>query len=101
MLFNRESKERSKHENLVFFIGIGDRGIGVEMIGVVQGQQCVRDMDVFRFIEFEIHRSEVFEKTSKQHSVGQRTFKGVFDECWFDKDRLLQDTYLGIRENIR
>nr|GEU59311.1 ribonuclease H-like domain-containing protein [Tanacetum cinerariifolium] len=55
--------ERPEHENLVFFIRIRDGGIGVEMIGVVQGQQCVRDKDVFRFIEFGIHKSEVFEKT--------------------------------------
>nr|GEX16536.1 hypothetical protein [Tanacetum cinerariifolium] len=43
---------------------------GVEMISVVQGKQCVRERDVFRFIDFGIHESEVFEKTSKQHSVG-------------------------------
>ncbi|GJS47286.1 integrase, catalytic region, zinc finger, CCHC-type containing protein [Tanacetum coccineum] len=95
----QKHNERPEHENLVFFIQNGDGGIGIEMIGVVQGQQCVRDRDVFRFIKFEIHKSEVIENTSKQHSIRQRTFEGVFDECWFDKDRLLQDTYLGIREN--
>ncbi|GJS49754.1 hypothetical protein Tco_0599875 [Tanacetum coccineum] len=62
----------------VFIIRI--EGIGVEMIGMVQGQQCVRKRKVFRFDEFRIHKSEVFEKTSKQHSIWQGTFEGVFDE---------------------
>ncbi|GJU83761.1 hypothetical protein Tco_1286126 [Tanacetum coccineum] len=74
-----ETLERPEHEKLVFIIRIGDGGIEVEMIGVVQGKQCVRDRDVFRFIKFRIHKSEVIEKTSKQHSVRQGTFKGVFD----------------------
>ncbi|GJZ39852.1 hypothetical protein Tco_0586415 [Tanacetum coccineum] len=54
----------AEHENLVSFIRIRDEETGVEMIGVVQGQQCMRERDVFRFIEFGIHESEVFEKTS-------------------------------------
>ncbi|GJY01644.1 hypothetical protein Tco_0359796 [Tanacetum coccineum] len=31
----------------------------------------------------------------------RRLFAGFGCECWFDKDKLLLDTYLGIRENIR
>ncbi|GJU71133.1 hypothetical protein Tco_1262538 [Tanacetum coccineum] len=62
----------------VFIIRIG--GIRVEMIGMVQWQQCVRERKVFRFNEFRIHKSEVVEKTSKQHSIWQGTFEEVFDE---------------------
>nr|GEU44337.1 reverse transcriptase domain-containing protein [Tanacetum cinerariifolium] len=74
MVVYRFWMKRIERENLVFFIRIRDGGIGVEMIGVVQGQQYVRDRDVFRFIEFGIHKSEVFENTSKQHSVRVRSY---------------------------
>nr|GEW42707.1 hypothetical protein [Tanacetum cinerariifolium] len=46
----------------VFIIRIGE--MRVEMIGMVQGQQCVREWKVFRFNEFMIHKSEVVEKPS-------------------------------------
>ncbi|GKA88938.1 hypothetical protein Tco_0810750 [Tanacetum coccineum] len=71
--------------NLVSFIRIGGEGIGVEMIGVVQGQQLVRERDVFRFIEFGIHESKVFEKT----------------RMWFDKIDLFRNLFKGFEMNIR
>ncbi|GJZ75219.1 hypothetical protein Tco_0639684 [Tanacetum coccineum] len=55
----------------VFIIRIG--GIGVEMIGMVQGQQCVRERKVFRFNEFGIHKSEVVEKTSTPEMGSSRS----------------------------
>nr|GEW00678.1 alpha/beta hydrolases superfamily protein [Tanacetum cinerariifolium] len=79
LIGKNDGSESIEHENLVFFIQIRDKGIGVEMIGVVQGQQYVREKDVFQFIEFGIHKSKVFKKMSKQHSVVQGTFEGVFD----------------------
>ncbi|GKB87222.1 hypothetical protein Tco_0959494 [Tanacetum coccineum] len=62
----------------VFIIRI--EGIGVEMIGMVQGQQYVRKRKVFRFDEFRIHKSKVFKKTSKHHSIWQGAFEGIFDD---------------------
>nr|GEZ81008.1 hypothetical protein [Tanacetum cinerariifolium] len=44
----------------VFIIRIG--WIAVEMIGMVQGQQCVRKRKVFRFDEFRIHKGKMLEK---------------------------------------
>ncbi|GJY66863.1 hypothetical protein Tco_0469101 [Tanacetum coccineum] len=70
-----EDIERPEHENLVFFIRNGDGGIGIEMIGVVQGQQCVRDRDVFWFIKFEIQKSEVIEKTRYSRSCDKRELR--------------------------
>ncbi|GJS25612.1 hypothetical protein Tco_0454244 [Tanacetum coccineum] len=51
----------------VFIIRI--EGIGVEMIGMVQGQQYVRKRKVFRFDEFRIHKSKVFKKTKSKVSL--------------------------------
>nr|GEU30355.1 hypothetical protein [Tanacetum cinerariifolium] len=67
----------------VFIIRI--RGIGVEMIGMVQGQQCVRRRKVFRFEEFRIHKGEMLERR----------------EWDFDRDTPLQRIYSRIQVRIR
>nr|GEV60583.1 hypothetical protein [Tanacetum cinerariifolium] len=40
----------------------------------------MRERKSFRFNKFMIHKSDVVEKTSKQHSIWQGTFEEVFDE---------------------
>ncbi|GJX66022.1 hypothetical protein Tco_0300365 [Tanacetum coccineum] len=78
VLLQMESAAAERTRISVFIFRI--RGIGVEMIAMVQGQHCVRKREVFRFDEFRIRKSEVFEKTSKQHSIWQGTIEGIFGE---------------------
>ncbi|GJZ01771.1 hypothetical protein Tco_0519732 [Tanacetum coccineum] len=54
---------------LVFIIRI--RRIGVEMIDIVQGQQCVRKRKVFRIDEFRIHKSEEEQREDEEELDSQ------------------------------
>nr|GEV49164.1 hypothetical protein [Tanacetum cinerariifolium] len=105
--WNKEDYLQDRMRISVFIIR--NEGIGVEMIGMVQGQQFVRKSKVFRFDEFGIHKGEMLRKASKQHSIWQRSFEGILymtdsfcQEEWdFDRDTPLQRIYLRIRVRIR